>query len=210
MRIERCRKVLGVDVSADDMADVFARLRLDVRALQRRRSWSRHRVFGSTSRREEDLIEEVARLYGYERIPAHPPLAPARMRVRDEARRSSHDVRRLLATLGYQELVNYSFIDAEVEKDFADGADAIGVVNPISAQMSVMRSSLLGGLVSALGYNLNRKASRARLFEIGRVFRRDPAVADGPLSVQGIAQPMCVAGLAYGPVDDEQWSVAQS
>ena len=60
---------------------------------------------------EEDLIEEVARLYGYERIPAHPPLAPARMRVRDEARRSPHDVRRLLATLGYQELVNYSFID---------------------------------------------------------------------------------------------------
>jgi phenylalanyl-tRNA synthetase beta chain len=112
----------------------------------------------------------------------------------------------LLATLGYQELVNYSFIDAEIEKDFADGAEAIGVVNPISTQMSVMRSSLLGGLVSALQYNLNRKASRARLFEIGRVYRRDPAVADGPLSVQGVAQPMCVAGLAYGPADDEQWS----
>ena len=205
MRIERCRKVLGVDVSADDMADVFSRLRL---AFERS---SEAFVVTPASFRfdletEEDLIEEVARLYGYARIPAHPPLAPARMRARDEARRSSHDVRRLLATLGYQELVNYSFIDAEIEKDFSDSAEAIGVVNPISAQMSVMRSSLLGGLVSALGYNLNRKANRARLFEIGRAFRRDLAIADGPLSVQGVAQPMCVAGLAYGPFDDEQWS----
>jgi phenylalanyl-tRNA synthetase beta chain len=205
MRIERCRKVLGVDVSADEMAAAFARLGLEFE-----RSQDTFLVTPPSYRfdleTEEDLIEEVARLFGYARIPADPPLAPARMQARDEARRSPHDVRRLLATLGYQELVNYSFIDADVEKDFADSGAAIGVVNPISAQMSVMRSSLLGGLVSVLGYNLNRKASRVRLFEIGRVFRRDPAVPDGPLSVQGVAQPMCVAGLAYGPADDEQWS----
>ena len=205
MRIERCRKVLGVDVSADDMGDAFSRLRLAFERLSDAFLVTPP-SFRFDLETEEDLIEEVARLYGYARIPAHPPRAPARMRARDEARRSSHDVRRLLATLGYQELVNYSFIDAELEKEFTDCADAIGVVNPISAQMSVMRSSLLGGLVSALAYNLNRKASRARLFEIGRVFRRDPAIADGPLSVQGVAQPMCVAGLAYGPFDDEQWS----
>jgi phenylalanyl-tRNA synthetase beta chain len=128
------------------------------------------------------------------------------MRRRDEARRSPHDVRRTLAALGYQELVNYSFIDAGVERDFADG-EAIAVVNPISAQMSVMRTSLLGGLVVALGFNLNRKVNRARLFEIGRVFRRDSAAVDGPLAVQGVAQPTCVAGLIYGPADDEQWAV---
>jgi phenylalanyl-tRNA synthetase beta chain len=205
MRIERCRKVLGVDVGADEMAAVFSRLGLEFE-----RSQDAFVVTPPSFRfdleTEEDLIEEVARLFGYARIPADPPLAPARMQARDEARRSPHDVRRLLATLGYQELVNYSFIDAEIEKDFASDAKAIGVVNPISAQMSVMRTSLLGGLVSVLGYNLNRKASRARLFEIGRVFRRDPAVADGPLSVQGVAQPMCIAGLAYGPAEDEQWS----
>lgn len=206
MRIERCRKVLGVGVSADDMAAAFSRLGFGFE-----RSHDAFVVTPPSFRfdleTEEDLIEEVARLFGYARIPANPPLAPARMQPKDEARRSPHDVRRLLAALGYQELVNYSFIDAEVEKDFADDAKAIGVVNPISAQMSVMRSSLLGGLVSVLGYNLNRKASRARLFEIGRVFRRDAGVADGPLSVQGVAQPMCVAGLAYGPANDEQWSV---
>ncbi|HQR78174.1 MAG TPA: phenylalanine--tRNA ligase subunit beta, partial [Burkholderiaceae bacterium] len=206
MRIERCRKVLGVGVSADDMAAAFSRLGFGFE-----RSHDAFVVTPPSFRfdleTEEDLIEEVARLFGYARIPANPPLAPARMQPKDEARRSPHDVRRLLAALGYQELVNYSFIDAEIEKDFADDAKAIGVVNPISAQMSVMRSSLLGGLVSVLGYNLNRKASRARLFEIGRVFRRDAGVADGPLSVQGVAQPMCVAGLAYGPANDEQWSV---
>jgi phenylalanyl-tRNA synthetase beta chain len=205
MRIARCRKVLGVDVGADDMAASFSRLGLEFQ-----RSRDAFVVTPPSFRfdleTEEDLIEEVARLFGYARIPADPPLAPARMQPKVEARRSSHDVRRLLATLGYQELVNYSFVDAEVEKDFADGAEAIGVVNPISTQMSVMRSSLLGGLVSVLQYNLNRKASRARLFEIGRVFRRDSAVANGPLSVQGVAQPMCVAGLAYGPTDDERWS----
>jgi len=157
--------------------------------------------------REEDLIEEVARLYGFARIPAHAPLAAARMRSRAETRRSPHAVRTLLATLGYQELVNYSFVDVQWERDFAANADPIAVLNPISAQMSVMRSSLMGGLVATLVYNLNRKASHARLFEIGRVFRRDASVVDGPLAVQGVAQPACVAGLVYGNADDEQWAV---
>jgi phenylalanyl-tRNA synthetase beta chain len=204
MRIERCRKVLGVDVSVNDMADAFARLRLDFT-----RGGDAFRVTPPSYRfdleSEEDLIEEVARLYGYGRIPARAPMAPARMRRRDESRRSPHDLRRLLAALGYQELINYSFIDASVERDFADG-EAIAVLNPISTQMSVMRTSLLGGLVTALGFNLNRKISRARLFEIGRVYRRDPAVRDGSLAVQGVAQPVCVAGLAYGACDDEQWA----
>jgi phenylalanyl-tRNA synthetase beta chain len=157
---------------------------------------------------EEDLIEEVARLFGFERIPADPPRAAAQMRMRREEQRSMHDVRRALARDGYQELVNYSFVDAAWEQDFAGNPDPIRVLNPIASQMSVMRSTLLGGLVASLGYNLNRKQNRARLFEVGRVFLRDPEVPDGPLAVQGIAQPTVVAGLAYGPAEDEQWGVA--
>jgi phenylalanyl-tRNA synthetase beta chain len=72
-----------------------------------------------------------------------------------------------------------------------------------------MRSTLLGGLVATLAYNLNRKAQRARLFEIGRVFLRDGAVADGPLAVRGVAQPTVVGGLAYGSAVDEQWGVPE-
>jgi phenylalanyl-tRNA synthetase beta chain len=205
MRAERCRRVMGIPLGADEMADAFARL-----GLQFSRSEAGFVVTPPTYRfdleREEDLIEEVARLYGYERIPAHAPVAAARMRTQPETRRSPHDVRRLLAILGYQELINYSFVDAQWERDFTATEDPISVLNPISAQMSVMRSSLFGGLVSTLVYNLNRKATRVRLFEIGRVFRREADVEDGPLAVRGIAQPPSLAGLAYGSADDEQWA----
>jgi phenylalanyl-tRNA synthetase beta chain len=118
-----------------------------------------------------------------------------------------HDVRRALARDGYQELINYSFVDDAWEQDFAGNAAPIRVLNPIASQMSVMRSTLLGGLVSALVYNPNRKQTRARLFEVGRVFLRDAEVADGPLAVQGVAQPTVVAALAYGLADDEQWGL---
>ena len=207
MRVERCRRVLGIPLEAKDMADAFRRLGLAFEA------HSDRLVVTPPSYRfdleiEEDLIEEVARLFGFERIPADPPRAAAQMRMRREARRSMHDVRRVLARDGYQELVNYSFVDAAWEQDFAGNPDPIRVLNPIASQMSVMRTTLLGGLVAGLGYNLNRKQNRVRLFEVGRVFMRDPEVPDGPLSVQGIAQPTVVSGLAYGPAEDEQWGVA--
>ncbi|HET9024781.1 MAG TPA: phenylalanine--tRNA ligase subunit beta [Burkholderiaceae bacterium] len=207
MRIERCRRVLGIPIEAKDMADAFRRL-----GLAFEEHADRFVVTPPTHRFdleiEEDLIEEVARLFGFERIPAEPPRAAARMRTRREEQRSMHDVRRALARDGYQELVNYSFVDTAWEQDFAGNPDPIRVLNPIASQMSVMRSTLLGGLVGALVHNLNRKQNRARLFEVGRVFLRDPEVRDGPLAVQGIAQPTVVAGLAYGPAEDEQWGVA--
>jgi phenylalanyl-tRNA synthetase beta chain len=207
MRIERCRRIIGVPVEAVDMASALGRLGL---AFEQRAD---EFVVTPPSYRfdleiEEDLIEEVARLLGYERIPAHPPVAPAVMRARPQQTRSPHEVRRELAALGYQELINYSFVDAAFELDFAGNERPIAVLNPIASQMSVMRSTLIGGLVGALAYNLNRMASRVRVFEIGRVFRRDPGIVDGPLSVGGIAQPNCVGGLAYGPCEDEQWGSA--
>ncbi len=109
---------------------------------------------------------------------------------------------------GYTELINYSFVDAQSELDFADNADPIAVLNPIASHMSVMRSTLLGGLVQALAYNVNRKAPRVRVFEIGRVYRRDPPQPAGPLQVGGVDQPNRVAALAYGPNEDEQWAVS--
>ena len=207
MRIERCRRVIGIPIDADEMAEAFRRLGL---------VFERHPdrfVVTPPSYRfdleiEEDLIEEVARLYGFERIPAEPPRAALTMRIGREEQRSMHDVRHALARDGYQELVNYSFVDAEWEQDFAGSADPIRVLNPIASQMSVMRSTLLGSLVAALAYNLNRKAGRVRFFEVGRVFLRDAQVEDGPLTVKGIAQPTVVGGLAYGLADDEQWGVA--
>jgi phenylalanyl-tRNA synthetase beta chain len=204
MRVDRCRKVLGMAIGDEDMAQVFERLGL---AFEREVG-----AFLATPppyrfdlEIEEDLIEEVARLWGFERIAAHPPRTRAVMRAAREDRRSPHALRRELAYAGYQELVNFSFVDPAWERDFAANEAPIKVVNPIVVQYAVMRSSLLGGLVAALKYNLNRKASRVRVFELGRVFLRDPAANDGPLAVAGTSQPLRVGGLAYGLAVDEQW-----
>src|SRR5690606_9837806 len=84
----------------------------------------------------------------------------------------------------------------------------IRLLNPIASQMSVMRSTLIGGLIANVRYNLNRKLNRVRAFEVGAVFLRDTSVTDGELSVAGYAQPKRVAAIAYGPVVEEQWGVA--
>lgn len=207
MRVDRCRKVIGVPIEADAMADVFARL-----GMKAERTADRISVVPPSYRFdleiEEDLIEEVARLVGYERIPAHPPLSPAKMRPRQEERRTAHDVRNVLAELGYVEVMTYSFVDAAWERDFGRVERPIGVLNPIAAQFSVMRSTLIGSLINVLQFNLNRKATRVRVFEVARVFARDSHTVDGPLTVGGVAQPPMVSGLVYGASDDEQWGAA--
>ncbi len=204
LRVERAAKIIGIPVDAQQVADIFTRLGL---------SFTQDgNLFAVTppSYRfdidiEEDLIEEIARVHGFENIPAQPPVAANAIRIAPENRRSLFTIRRQLADLDYQEVVNYSFIDDESERQFGGNAEPIRLLNPIASQMSVMRSQLFSGLVANVRYNLNRKASRVRVFEIGAVFSKDAGIADGPLSVAGIAQPKRVAALAYGPVAEEQW-----
>ncbi|MGA8005382.1 MAG: phenylalanine--tRNA ligase subunit beta, partial [Burkholderiales bacterium] len=122
-----------------------------------------------------------------------------------EARRPLHAVRERLAARDYQEVINFSFVEPQWEADFAAEANPIRLLNPIASQLSVMRTSLIGSLVGTLRYNHARRQPRIRVFEVGRVFLRDPATADGPLSVAGVRQPMRVGAAAYGPAVDEQW-----
>jgi phenylalanyl-tRNA synthetase beta chain len=129
--------------------------------------------------------------------------------VRPESQRSAHSVRHLLAALDYQETVSFSFVEARWEHELAGNADPIRVLNPIAAPLSVMRSSLIGSLVATLRHNLARRAPRVRVFEIGRTYRRDAAVADGDVAVAGIDQPLRVSGLAWGPADGMQWGVPE-
>jgi len=206
LRTERCRKVLGVAVTDEEIAGVLLRL-----GLVHERQPGKVVVTPPPHRFdlviEEDLIEEVARLWGFERIPALPPQAPAVMRSRPEGRRTQHMLRQQLVAAGYQELVNYSFVDAQWEQDFNGIGEPIRVLNPIASQFSVMRTSLIGGIVAALKYNLNRKAGRVRVYELGRVFIREEAAVEGPLNVRGIRQPIRLAALAYGPAHEEQWGL---
>src|SRR5690606_25671550 len=106
---------------------------------------------------------------------------------------------------GYQETVNFSFVEERWERELAGNDAPIRLLNPIASQMSVMRSSLLGSLMQALKFNLDRKAARVRIFEVGRVYRRDASVQDTDASVQGYAQPMHIAALAYGAAAPLQW-----
>ena len=158
---------------------------------------------------EEDLIEEVARIVGYQHLPDTPPLAPTRARTLSESRRSSHAARHAMAALDYQETINYSFVEERWERQLAGNDDPIRVLNPIAAPLAVMRSSLMGSLLGVLRYNLARRAARVRVFELGRVFRRDAAVVDSNGTVAGVDQPLRIAALAYGAAAMPQWGLAE-
>jgi phenylalanyl-tRNA synthetase beta chain len=204
MRTERAAKVIGVPLTDAMVADIFNRLHLEFTTAPGK-FFVTSPSYRFDIEIEEDLIEEVARVYGFENIPALPPVAPSSMLVEPENTRNLFAVRHQLADLGYQEVVNMSFVEAAWEADLAANTDPIRLQNPIASQMNVMRSTLIGGLLANVRYNLNRKAGRVRVFEIGAVFQRNPEAQDGPLSVAGFDQPKRVAALAYGPALDEQW-----
>ena len=211
MRVARARKIIGVPIFADEMSDIFSRL--GFKSVREGKAADETFVVTPPSYRfdieiEADLIEEVARVYGFERIPVSPPLAVANMLALPEERRSLHDLREHMAAAGYQEIISYSFVEESWEQDFAGNARPLRLLNPIASQLAVMRSSLIGGLVANVRYNLNRKLDRVRVFEVGRVFLRDAGVQDGDAQVAGIRQPMRIATAAFGSADEEQWGLA--
>ena len=204
LRVERTAKVIGMPITQSQCEGVLDRLQLEYTRAPgvltvTPPSWR------FDMKIEEDLIEEVIRIVGYENLPVTPPLAALAPRVRSESQRGLDAVRHLLADLDYQETINFSFVDARWETELAGNADPIKLVNPMASHLAVMRSSLIGGLVSVLKLNLSRKATRVRIFEAGRTFRRDAAAIDGPVGVAGVAQPMRVAGLLYGGAAALQW-----
>jgi phenylalanyl-tRNA synthetase beta chain len=214
LRVARCNRVIGIAFDREAIGRIFDRLgfRWTVAAES---SGDVFTVLPPPYRFdlaiEEDLIEEVVRIHGYDDLPAIPPASVAWMRVLPETRRSADRVREALAGRDYFEALNFGFVDPRWETDFAGaGTEApapIALVNPIASQLAVMRSTLIGGLLANVRHNVNRRQSRVRLFELGRVFRRDPAIQDGPLSVAGIDQPMRLAAVAHGDADPEQWGV---
>lgn len=204
LRATRAAKVIGMPLSPADCVQALSRLELPVSADGDLITVTPP-PYRFDLRIEEDLIEEVVRVIGYQHLPTTPPLAPVVARPAPESRRSRFAVRRLLAALGYQETINFSFVEERWERELAGNPDPIRLLNPIASPMSVMRSSLLGSLLQVLRHNLDRKAERVRVFEIGRVFLRDAGVATTDSTVRGIHQPMRVAGLAHGLPDGLQW-----
>ena len=205
MRVARAQKIIGVPVPVEEMQRSFERL-----GLPQKREGDAFVVNPPSYRFdltiEEDLIEEVARLYGFERIAAHPP-RPAAIFPKLPEKRGLHELRERLAAADYREVINFTFVEPQWELDFSGEANPVRLLNPIASQQSVMRSSLVGSLVANLRYNQARKVERIRVFEVGRVFIRDPQAKDGPLAVRGLRQPMRVGAAAYGTALEEQWGL---
>ena len=204
LRVARAARVIGMPLTQAQCADALARLGLPLAQGEGTITVTPPSYrFDLTI--EEDLIEEVARMVGYNQLPTTPPLAPITPKLRAENQRSAFAARRQMAALGYQETINFSFVDERWERELAGNAQPIKLLNPIASQMGVMRSSLLGSLLQVLKFNLDRRAQRVRVFELGRVFLRDASVANTDSTVEGFDQPMRIAGLACGPADVLQW-----
>ena len=215
LRVARAVKVIGMPLTQERIADALRGLGLPVTEEQGDATSGGGTVtvqppsFRFDLQIEEDLIEEVARMVGYNNLPTTPPLAPITAKVRVESQRSPHAVRHHLAALGYQETINFSFVEERWEQELAGNADPIKLVNPIASQMSVMRSTLLGSLLNVVKFNVDRKASRVRVFELGRVFHKDASVQNTDTTVQGFDQPMHVAGMAFGSASPLQWGTKE-
>ena len=208
MRLERAQRVIGIPMSVDLASSIFKRLGL-VFTVEGQGDGAVFTVEAPSHRFdltiEEDLIEELARLYGFENLPDHPPKALLKMSAPPERQRAVHELRHRLAQEGYQEVLNFGFIDPQSELQLGQ-TEPIAVLNPIASQYSVMRSNLWGGLLQNLRSNLNRGAGRVRIFEMGRVFAKDASQLEAPGVVPGFIQTKQVGGLAYGYVNPEQWA----
>ncbi len=196
LRHERVARVLGVDIGAEEIHDILTRLEMEVEVQSG--GW---RVRAPSCRFdigiEEDLIEEVGRIYGYARIPTHRGAFSIEMRESGEAQFDLGMAQRLLVDRDYQEVVTYSFVSPEIAGLLDPHQEGIRLANPISADMSVMRSSLWAGLIQTARYNQSRQQTRVRIFESGLRFQRQQ---------EKIVQPMGLAGLVSGERLPEQWS----
>jgi phenylalanyl-tRNA synthetase beta chain len=206
LRVARAVKIIGMPLTQAQCADALTGLGLSLTQTEGVITVAPP-SFRFDLQIEEDLIEEVVRMVGYNNLPDTPPLAPITARIRPEAERSAFGVRRALAALSYQETINFSFVEERWEHELAGNPNPIKLLNPIASQMSVMRSSLLGSLLQVLKFNQARKATRVRVFELGRVFLRDASVKNTDATVEGFDQPMRVSGLASGSADPLQWGV---
>lgn len=197
LRAERLRRLLGYAPDADEVGAMLERLGVAVTAVAdgwraEVPSWRFDLAI------EADLIEEVARLYGYNRAPRTHPRQAVRIAPQSETRRAIDAIRDGLVERGWHEAVTYSFVDVTVQEALDPDTDPLALANPLSSDMGVMRTSLWPGLIQTAMHNLNRQQERVRLFEIGKRFR--------PGGAGALDQTDGLAGLAVGPYRPEQWS----
>lgn len=256
LRTSRVARVLGINLDTEKIAGLLKRLQLEFvlnnsllnpppqgeeAVVPEGRSFDD--VFSVTPPSfrydlaiEADLIEEVARLYGYDNIPAIAPEASLTMLPYSESQRPLSKIQQTLVARDYQEIVSLAFVEEQVERELCGNDNPVALQNPIASNLAVMRSSLIGGLLQALRYNLNRRQTRVRLFEVGACFAKSgnghgrdathkDADARSPLlnplpqreganeslrefHVDEYVQTQRLSGMVYGSRLPEQWGAA--
>ncbi|MFP1901663.1 phenylalanine--tRNA ligase subunit beta [Lonsdalea quercina] len=202
LRREKLDRLIGHHIADDKVSDILERLGCQVtRTADGWQATAPSWRFDMEI--EEDLVEEVARIYGYDNIPNEAALAPLKMTSHREAHLSLKRVKTMLVDHGYQEAITYSFVDPKIQALVHPGEEALILPSPISVDMSAMRLSLWTGLLGAVVYNQNRQQSRIRIFESGLRFVPDRDAE------QGIRQEMMLAGVITGSRYEEHWDLAR-
>ena len=194
LRLKKLNAILGIEVPSQDVEHIFHQLGFEVN-----KTIEGFKVTPPSYRFdiaiEEDLIEEVVRLYGYDKIPSHHPVSHQAMLSTSGA--CQRDLKEALTSRGFYEVVTYSFIEDEIEKALHGNLNPIQLQNPIASQMSTMRSSLWGSHLEVLTYNLNRQVSRLNIFEIAQTFQG---------AKKDFIETEVISGLSYGSFLPEQWA----
>ncbi|MFZ9613902.1 MAG: phenylalanine--tRNA ligase subunit beta [Candidatus Methylopumilus sp.] len=194
LRLKKLNAILGIEVPSQDVERIFMQLGFEVN-----KTIEGFKVTPPSYRFdiaiEEDLIEEVVRLYGYDKIPSHHPVSHQAMLPTSGT--YHRDLKEALTSRGFYEVVTYSFIEDEIEKSLHGNSSPIQLQNPIASQMSTMRSSLWGSHLEVLTYNLNRQVSRLNIFEIAQTFHG---------AKKEFFETEVISGLSYGSFMPEQWA----
>ncbi len=196
LRRGQIERLLGISLADEDILGIFTRLGMQIEVNDE--GW----LVTAPSFRfdieiEADLIEEIARIYGYNNIKRQLPLAHLQMHKDNELQVHIKKMRQLLVDRGYQEAITYSFVDAKIQEILNPDIEALPLANPIASELSVMRTSLLPGLVGALLYNQKRQQARIRLFETGLIFKNSKELSQIP----------AIAGIISGNINENQWDI---
>ena len=201
LRFEQIKRVLGIELAKDEVTDIFKRLCMEVKVYSD--GWLvKAPSFRFDIQIEADLLEEVVRIYGYNNIPRTRPSYHAVVRAQPEQENLLNTLKRCLVNRGYFEAISYSFVDPKWQKVLDPQAATIALANPLSSEMSVMRTTMWAGLLNALKHNVNRQQSRVRLFETGLCFKPESETS----GIDGITQEPMFAGVICGDLHHEQWA----
>ena len=215
-RKSKCEKVIGMKVTISQIKQIFDNLFFKYETDLRKPDenfFVTPPSYRFDVNIEEDLIEEVIRIIGYDSIPTRLPVSDLQPKVSPEQVVDFLQIKDKLVFQDFYEVINYGFIDSKLTDLFKfknqTSKNILKVINPISTNMSVMRNSLIPGLINVLRDNLNNQQKRVRIFELGRIFHANKNVNAGENSVHGVEQPYHISALIHGSTYEEQWGLEE-